>query len=232
MTTVALRIRTWTLALSVSILFILAVNLVLPFVPAHLAANARLAPFLNWVNIGAEQSLPTWYSSFMLLVCSVLTWLSALTAKAETGRRNWHWLVLAAGFLFMAVDEAISIHEYFSVIFIPYVKTEGFFAYAWVVVAIPLVVGLAVAFIPFLFRLPRRSAARFLIAGVVYVGGALVLEMIGSKVADGDMSGFLTHYVATVEEGLEMFGQLLMARALLLHLVESPTKGEIRLSIS
>jgi hypothetical protein len=52
MTTVALRIRTWTLALSVSILFILAVNLVLPFVPAHLAANARLAPFLNWVNIG------------------------------------------------------------------------------------------------------------------------------------------------------------------------------------
>src|SRR3712207_7203532 len=46
------------------------------------------------------------------------------------------------------------------------------------------VVVLGVAFIPFLRALPRWTAMAFLGSAAVYLGGALVLEMIGGLLGD------------------------------------------------
>ena len=56
-------------------------------------------------------------------------------------------------------------------------------------------------------------------AGGVYVGGALGMELVGGYYASGYGTQNLTYpYLATAEEVLEMIGATFFLRALMIHL--------------
>lgn len=62
-------------------------------------------------NMDLEQTLPTYISTINLLIASGLLALVA-KFKRSIGDTFWvHWCVLSLGFLFLSVDESISIHE-------------------------------------------------------------------------------------------------------------------------
>ena len=70
----------------------------------------------------------------------------------------------------------------------------------------------------FVLRLPPRSRLLFVVSGLVYVGGAVGLEMVGGDIyeyAGRNGAGYVTSMI--VEEGFEIYGVTLFLTALVLH---------------
>lgn len=87
---------------------------------------------------------------------------------------------------------------------------------AWVV---PYGIGLvllAATYTRFLFRIPRRSAILLIFAGVWFVSGALVMELISGHVYQAAGSKNILYIVVqTLEETLEMSGIVVFIFALI-----------------
>lgn len=169
-------------------------------VDAGIVVSAR-----KFFNVDAETNLPSWYSSTLLAVAG----LSAL----ELGRRmiverapwRWHWTVIGLGFLYLSLDELVSLHEYLAVGLVPEV---GPLTSPWVVIAVPLALAAALFYVKFLLAQPRRTSGLLLLAGFLYVFGAAGFEMIASEMASlgVDPAGMLYGTTQHVEEAFEMTG--------------------------
>jgi hypothetical protein len=128
------------------------------------------------------------------------------------------WLVLALGFLYLSLDEMTRIHEELGRLTGSLRTVWPIFTHRWVIIGLPAVAIVGALFIPFLLRLPRATALRLVVAGAVYVGGALGCELINGAVLK--MQGASVAYLALVclEETMEVIGILLAIRAVGLHL--------------
>ncbi len=170
-----------------------------------------------------EMNVPTFFSMLLLLCAALLlAFISVLTTK-QTGSRRIEWIVLTAGFFWMAFDEMIAIHDRLVEPMRAILGEEklGVFYFAWVVPAIILVLFLGVFFFKFWLQLPSKTRFAFLIAAVLYLGGAIGVEMIDGKYAeiygtDNPIYIFLT----TIEESLEMFGVVYFIWALLGYIAD------------
>jgi hypothetical protein len=96
----------------------------------------------------------------------------------------------------------------------------GFFAFAWVVVGIPLVAILGLLFLPFLRSLPGLLRRRFVIAGAVFLSGAIAIEMLSANwsATVGTVVGY--KLIAGAEEAFEMAGIIIFIWAALHHLAD------------
>lgn len=169
-------------------------------VDAAIVVSAR-----KFFNIDAETNLPSWYSSTLLAVAG----LSAL----EVGRQKlvdratwgWHWAVIGLGFLYLSLDELVSLHEELPVDWVPAV---GPLKYAWVVIALPLALAAGLFYIRFLLAQPRRITRLLVLAAFFYLFGAAGFEMIGSTLSSAgvDEAGMLYGTSQHIEEAFEMTG--------------------------
>jgi len=163
-----------------------------------------------------EDNIPTFFSTLLLLFSSVLLALIALLKRKE-GYAS-HWAMLSFGFFFMSFDEAFEVHERLIIPVWDLLKdfNYNFLYFAWVVPGVALVVVLALVFRRFLGQLAVTTRVRFLIAGFVYLGGAIGVEMIGGRHAALYGHKNLTYsMIATVEESLEIAGLIIFIWALL-----------------
>ena len=164
-------------------------------------------------DLDRDANLPTWFSSSCLMISALLMgWIGA--AKAP-GRDRKLWLAMAAIFAYLSVDEAAELHEITIGPLRNLLGLSGVFHFAWV---IPFVLALIVlAFIYFRFwrDLPPPTRLGLLAAAVVYVGGAMGLEMYGSFIAAAHGEEFWLYRVLTVmEETMEMTGLWLLIHTL------------------
>ena len=91
--------------------------------------------------------------------------------------------------------------------------------------------ALALYFLPFLLRLPRRTAVAFAVAAAIYLGGALGTELVEGWWREGHGHRNLTyHLLVSTEEGLEMLGVICFINALLAYL--ATYYGEVRVGFS
>jgi hypothetical protein len=162
-------------------------------------------------SLSYEGNLPTWYSSALLLACAVTLGVIAAGAPAGSGR---YWSLLAAVFGYLSIDEAVGLHEQLNGL----VELGGPFYFGWIIPAGAAVLLLGLAFLRFLVRLPAESRRRFILAGALYVGGALLMEIpLGMWTeARGDL-GLGYALIDFVEESLEMIGATIFLLALLRH---------------
>lgn len=181
-------------------------------------------PFLNEVKesvvrlawVDGEGNIPAWYSASLLIFCSLL--LAAITAaeKSHGGRYIAHWLFLSLIFVFLSLDESAQLHELSIAPLRELFGATGFLHYTWIVPAGICVALLVIAYLGFLAKLPARTRRLFLMAGAVYVGGAMGVEAVSGKHASVHGRHNLTyHLIITVEELLEMAGAVLFIYALL-----------------
>lgn len=187
----------------------------------YLTGHDTVYGFVRLSYLDAEQSIPTFFSTAQLLFCALcLAVVAALshTAGAPDAR---YWTILAIGFLYMAADEAASIHE---LLILPLRgllgggRRLGIFYFAWVIPYGALVLGLAPFFLRFLFRLPAKTRRAFLTAGGIYLAGAIGMELIEGLYSESRGTRSLTFsMMATVEESLEMTGVIVFIRALLVY---------------
>ena len=156
-------------------------------------------------DVDEEDTLPTWFSAFLLLIVSGFLWLCARRKEISADPWRVYWYILSVGFLLMSVDEVAGIHETLNSVIEPH----------WTVGGGILVLVIGLCYLPFLLRLPRRTALLFVVAGVVYVTGAIGIEILGNPM-DADTLEY--NLLTLVEEGLEMFGVILFLYGLLNHM--------------
>lgn len=174
----------------------------------HLRSHADTAEIaLELFSLSYEGNVPTWYASSLLLVCALL--LAAIATEARGYRR--HWWGLAAGFLFMSIDEAVEIHEHAG----GHLDLGGVLYFDWVVPAAAVVALVVIAYLGFVRALPPRRQRWFVAAGAIYVGGAVGLELpLGwwTERAGPESAGYAL--IDWCEETLELLGVSLFALAL------------------
>ncbi len=174
--------------------------------------------FLKLFDVGNESSLPTWFSSVNLLLSSVLLFLIFSMARRCGDKLTKYWLALCILFLAFSIDEVAAIHEragglmrYTGPIF-PVLATHSWILYGAIFSILVLLL-----FIPFLRRLPRRTALIFLLAGCVFVSGALGFEFVGAWMLYTDFAGrddLIYNLRRLGEEGGEMYGIVIFNCAL------------------
>jgi len=194
---------------------LLVVTHVLVQIVGHALHDEQVLGLLPLFNVGTERNLPTFYSACAMLVCSglllLITWLEWERPRAK----GLYWAVLAAVFCALACDEMLVLHEKLIAPVRDLLGTSGALYYAWVIPYGAFALLFACVYARFLWQLPRRSALLFLLAGAVFVSGALGLEMLGASWIQRYGRG--PGYVAfqTVEETFEMGGIVLFVFALL-----------------
>jgi len=91
----------------------------------------------------------------------------------------------------------------------------------WVVPYGIAVVVIGLVYLKFVLRLPNNTRARFVTAGLIYLIGALGIEMLGAREADlHGTETVLYSMLYTFEEMLEMLAIILFIYALLSHLAQ------------
>lgn len=184
-------------------------------------------------NVSDEMSYPTWYSSLGLAASAVLLLACAAANPKEAGKRfGAHWLALAAIFGVMSADEIVGVHEVASNLLRRHFSLSGYMRHAWVFPALVFVAFVGAAYLRFLASLPRRTRNWFVIAAMVYVGGAAGVEMVGGKVADLYSTHSIPYVACThLEEFLELLGIALFNAALLEHLASALGPDGLRLRL-
>lgn len=168
-----------------------------------------------------DANLTTWYSSITLFFCSLLLAIIALFKKQEGDRFSRHWKILAIIFAIMSLDEVAMLHERAGNLInkISSVEYTGWLNYQWVLLGIPLTIIIALAYLRFIAHLPGRTRNLFILAGALYVGGALGLEMLaGHQESLESYNEFLFKLFTTIEELWEKLGVLVFIHALLTYM--------------
>ncbi len=183
----------------------------------NVLTNAQLTP--HFFVFDTEANFPSLFSTCLLALASLLLAAIALIQKSIRPRYTKFWRALSLIFLYMAIDEACSIHELFIPILRGLFKTRGLLYFPWVIPAAILLTIFLIVFKDFIVNLPWRIRNLFLLAGIVYVSGALGMEIVGGYLAD--TIGFNTKgywIVSTIEELLEMFGIVIFIYGLLSYI--------------
>lgn len=178
--------------------------------------DLRNAPRVWLLDVDVERSLSTWLSILLLGSASFL--LFDIWSRAKPSKFRFVWLTLAVFFVGLSFDEFASLHERVSDVLHRRFHTSGLFAFAWAAPAgILSILGL-LALWPFLRRLPPNVVSALVLSAVLFLAGAVGMELIGGKVAE-DQTVFSPLYrlCVTVEEGLEQIGLLLFIHTLLRH---------------
>lgn len=171
-------------------------------------------------DVRVEQNLPTAYSTLLLLVASAVLFLIAQTYRSNGDAVYRKWGILALLFLFLAIDEAAVLHERWSFVIWHFKDTTGVLHDAWVIVYSVLLIGFAAYFLPFVRALPSPTRIRFIIAGVVFVGAALGMELVQGFYESNYGSWKDARYaiLAGIEEIMEMGAIAYFIDAALRHL--------------
>ncbi len=157
-------------------------------------------------DVDEEENLPTWYSAFALVLTAAFLLLLALRKRTQHDPWVRYWLGLAFFFGLLSLDEIAGLHETFNSIF----------EVSWAIPGTVAVAVLGLAYVRFLRDLPASTRWRFLAAGALFFGGAVVVEIATDWYDARDLLDTLSYNLWTaVEEGLEMTGVLVFLHALL-----------------
>lgn len=169
------------------------------------------------IDLNSETNFPTYFSSALLACCALL--LAMIGVAHRQLHMGWHrhWFFLALGFLAMSLDEFIQLHEKtMDVISARFGIVPGsILTNSWVILAFVLLPLVGVACLRFLLAMNRRSAVLIVAAGIVYVSGAVGVEMVSGMMKGTYGFGSLPFMISTTfEETLELVGLAIFVYAL------------------
>ena len=167
-------------------------------------------------NLDEENNVPTWFASMLLALVAFGFAFVGLMKYQERDRHYRQWFAIALIPLFLSLDDMAQLHEALSSPLSDEYGFGGLLRWAWIVVAIPVVVVLTVLFVPFLRRLPGRTMALLLLGAGVTFSGGVILEMFeGWRVDSNGQGGLLLFSMVTVQEMMEMIGSIIALYAVI-----------------
>lgn len=185
----------------------------------HALAPAWAPVLVPLLSLSYEHNLPTWYAVILHATCACLLVLQGLSLRSRApgdaparAAGPVRWLVLGGLFAFISMDELVQIHEAAS----DWFDTGGVLYFGWVIPAGALVAALGLWYLPFLRALPERTRRRFIVAGVTFVSGALLMELpLGVWTEHAGADNLVYAGIDWIEETLELVGVGLFLLALL-----------------
>ena len=170
------------------------------------------------LNVNLEANLPTYFSALVLLGNAILLAFIAYGSKV-IGEKFWHWIGLSAIFVFISLDEMIQIHEQLRAPMEALFSTSGLLYFAWFIPYIAITILIAIAYFKFIMRLPKRILRLFILSAVIFVSGAVGMEMFGGMHAEVNGEKTLTYALMySFEEFLEMSGAAIFFYALISYI--------------
>lgn len=189
-----------------------------------------LADIARRFTLNSENSVPAWFSAIMLFCAAALLAVCACMYRSREDRWWKHWTALSGLFFLLSMDEGASFHEILMTPMDALVKVEGVLYFSWVIPGGIFVAVVGFAFLGFVRHLDAKARFRFVAAGILFVGGALGMELVGGAVLDSMGEDHISYIFATmVEESCEMFGVLLFIWAIASHLADNA--GHIRVTL-
>jgi len=197
-----------------------------------LTGHDELMGLLSLTFVDDENNIPTLFSVLLLALAALCVALVAVLAKKHGAPDVWRWALLSAGFLYLAFDDGLSLHERLRVPIRALLGISSFstsYSY-WILRGLAVVLFLIAVFGKFLRRLPAKTRYTFLLAALLYLGGAVGFDLIGMAYSRVHGGNLMYSMIATVEESLEMAGVILFIYAILAYIAE--TYQEVRLRVS
>jgi len=158
-----------------------------------------------------ERNIPTAFSSFNLLLSSVLLFVIYWHSKCRSQSIGSYWLCLSVIMFLLSLDEIAGFHERigklqnFTGVLIPMIETHS-----WVLYGAIFVLTVFLFFCRFLLELDRQTAALFVLSGAVFVSGALGFETLGAWMLHNEIVVSKSEIIFLIrrvfEEGFEMYG--------------------------
>lgn len=170
-------------------------------------------------NVDVEKNIPTLFSYLILLLTTSILAIISNIKKIRGDKQAGLWWMMTGIFFYLATDEILESHEYMAIVLRKSFNLSGIFWYAWIIPFSVAILLLCILFYRFVFfNLPAPVRKMFITAGVIYISGALGMEMIGAWL--------FTHYgsdnlkwvmLTSIEECLEMYGIIYFIHTLLLY---------------
>ncbi len=200
-------------------------------VSKYYLGHGRLFGFIDEFDVDLEGNIPTWFTSSLLLICSILLASIAGDRKNKRDRYALHWAILSVIFLLMSLDEAASIHELTIEPLRDALGTRSFLFFPWVIPGTAFVIIFLITYRKFIFDLPGYTRRLFILAGALYLLGVIAMEMISGYYADkhgirGDMVYMI---LVNLEELLEMSGIVVFMHALLTYMSSQISEIQLRI---
>lgn len=168
-----------------------------------------------------DSNITTWYSSATLFISSLLLIPIAIAKKNEQDPYARHWQFLVVIFAFLSLDEVAMLHERSGEVLevLSPVEFDGWLYFQWVLIGIPITLIIAFAYLKFLAHLPAKTRNLLILAGALYIGGALGLEIMAGHEESLDTYNVLLYKLfTTIEELWEKLGVLVFIYALLSYM--------------
>lgn len=178
----------------------------------------------NVINLDGENNLPAWFSGLLLFTIGLTSLSLAWLARVAEPRNVPWWTTLGAFFVLLSADEIMKLHEVTDGAMRATGSWSGPLYFPWVIWAGPFLVLVALAFVPLLRRLPRKTTIRLGVAAMVGITSAIGMEMVAGIVIGWRGRGDYYAICFLLEEGGEMTGSVLFLRALLLHVAETTSR--------
>jgi len=194
-------------------------------------------------DLDREHSLPNLLSAFAIAVTAAAAAFAAYAADGDDQRIiRRGWVITACVMLFLALDEGAGLHDVLSgKVGQALVEggTRGILFSAWVIPYSFAFVATAAILSRFALALPKETFWGLLVAGWIYAGAAIGLELPEGYVADQSLIAGLTLesidnlpimvVMHTFEETGEMLGFALALRTVLRYIVHHTTVPAILL---
>jgi hypothetical protein len=169
------------------------------------------------LDIDREQSIARFYSASTLLLCSILCLVIAVHQKRDKKYNYSYWFGLAIIFLGLTMVEYTGIHRYLEVHLQSTLSISRIQLYVGIF-AILLTIFL-VAYLRFLFSLPKTTMVLFVASGLIFVTGAFGPDFLeawlGSLITSHNVLHISLH---ALEDALRMVGIVIFIYALLLYI--------------
>ncbi len=186
-------------------------------------------------NMDKEINIPTLYSVLLLLTCAYLArFIGKIQTKISKPIAR-KWISLQWIFIFLALDEALQIHE---LLIIPDLEPflPPLLRVFWIIPYTIFVIFLLGYFKSLMLNLPNRIRYLTLFSGFIYISGALGVEAFGNFLVHTEairLNSVIYGLITTMEEAMEMFGLVIFIYTLLHYIVDyQKQKVKINLRIT
>ena len=181
--------------------------------------------FGDLFQVSAEANMPALFSGIILAVAAALMGVIGLARRAAGEPLARTWLTFAGVLAYLSVDEVAQIHDRTTMGMRQLVGDVGILHYSWIALYAVVVVVVGVLSIAFLRHLPAGTRNRLILAGFLYVLGAMGLEAVeGLLEFSGQYRSLAMPILVHIEETLEM-GSVILVIATLLSYMKAQLPG-------
>lgn len=224
----------------------------------HLVRHTKAEAWTTLFDMDLEANVPTFFNCALFFLGAGLM---ALKGVGRTGTLRRGWFILSGAFLFLGIDEGTQIHEKFMLVTLRLMnhgsaggRHFGWLYYAWVIPYAGAALLLGMVLLRWFIALAPPLRRSLVLCGLLYVFGAVFMEMYSGKVAEDldpgtvdaatlaclpcgvygestchDHASALYVAITTVEEVCEMLALILCAQVIMRSLERRSTTVVLRL---